>query len=86
VSADNELAVVKFPDGFRVVEIRGCPSEGDLSFIREFYPEFVASAIFGTEELAMDYAVKLFDAMEECPEYGITAWESPEPLIFYCTK
>lgn len=86
MSADNEIAVVRFPDGnFRVVEIRGCPDATDYSFLASFNQQFQEAQIHTSQANALQAAEELCLEIEKdgYVEYGITLWDSRHPLEHY---
>jgi RNA polymerase-binding transcription factor DksA len=89
MSADNEVAVVKFPDGtYRVGEIRGCPDYNEQAiagFLVAFQDEF-DKAMFTTSEQADDYAEQLAQQIEEqygYLEYGVTQYDAAREYYDY---
>jgi hypothetical protein len=86
MSADNEIAVVKFPDGYRVAMVFGCPSISDTFHLYDHAKAFEESVVFGTEEEAIEYACGLVEEEEKdggYVEYGVTLWEAEHPIEHY---
>lgn len=86
MSADNEIAIVEFPDNtFRVAEIRGCPDNDDnyqwTWFITAYYQEFDKN-VFQTEDEALHFAMNL-EVETGFVEYGITTWKAPKKFEEY---
>ena len=87
MSADNEIAIVKFPNGkYRIAEIHGCPGKDDLEWIlTAFSKDFKESEEYATYELAYKQAEIMEQIIEASGylEYGFSDWESKEPLESY---
>lgn len=82
MSADNEVAVVKFPDNsYRVAEISGCPDMNDDWFITAYYESFNKS-FFNSYQDAMNHAHLLEEKLYIC-EYGITFYEAKKSFEEY---
>lgn len=82
MSADNEIAIVLFPNHeYRVAEIRGCPNQNDTSFIRDFYNEFEKNS-FASEDDAVNFATNLAANIDTL-EYGINVWSAYQNFESY---
>lgn len=84
LSADNEIAVVRFPDGtFRAAMIQGCPSPGEQEiFLRDYYPQF-SQHVF-TYESALAWAEAQVEAT--FVEYGTSLWTAEHNFEAYQPK
>lgn len=85
MSADNEIATIKFRDKCAVGMIRGCPTQNEIEkFIPtgdDFNQEFT---VFDTEEEADDFASRWIDTLNdagEIVEYGLTSYTVDRPII-----
>lgn len=87
MSADNEIAIVKFPNNsYRVAEIRGCPGKDDLEWVlTAFAKDFAESEVYWDYDSAYSQAEKMEQIIEASGylEYGFSDWESKEPLESY---